>query len=464
MRSSDTIQTVGVAGSDRSPLHGGWRASVVGALVAALSVAALGEAVAFLALAVGALPDTSIGQVARYGWALFYVFHHVGFIVHTPRLSLGGGVDAALGWPSGNRVDAVVAAALLTGTAVAAWLLFLAGRSVGEAVGGPELRRAAHGAKVALPYALLSWVASWGLSFRLALPDSASMGLHPSHLASLFWPLGVAAVFGAAGGIRSAGDAIWTEWLWANESWALRCRAALLGGAWMLGSALALALVGLGVVAVVEPSGTASLLRAAFRPGVGTGLMALVLGALALPNAAAWVMVPAMGGCLEVGGGAGGSLQPYCFLSTQSYFGHQLPGTFNPNWGFHEVGPPPVGLLLFVLVPAIAVIAGGAIAARRAGAGRSAEGAVVGALAGGIYAVLLSGVLVLTQVTARFNGDLSNVATGYFRYGPYPPYGLELALLWGGLGGALGGALGAILGPRARREGERLARAGGTLS
>jgi hypothetical protein len=448
--SSGTLETAETGAAGRSIIHGGWRQAILGAAVAAVATAALGQATALLGLAVGAMPGTSAAQATRYGWALFYVFHHVGFALHAARLRLGGGVDAALGWPSGYKVDAVIAAALLTGTALAAWLLVRAGRSVGRAVGGPELRRAGHGAKVAVPYALLSWAASWGLSFRLQLPDSSPMSMHPSRLASFFWPLGLAAVFGAAGGLRSAGDRIWTEWLWVSEAWPRRWRAALVGGAWMLGVGLALALIGLAIVAAVEPSGTASLLRAAFRPGVGTGIMAVVLAALALPTGAAWILVPAMGGCLEVGGGAGTSLPAYCFLSTQSYFGRQLPGTFNSAWGFHEVGAPPAGLLLFIVVPLIAVVAGGLIAARRARSERGLEGALVGVMAGVVFAVLFTGLLVLAEVTVRFNGHLSQVATGFFRYGPYPPYAFQLALAWGTIGGALGGFLRTALRRKAR--------------
>src|SRR6266508_4397614 len=151
----------------------GWIVATRGAVVAALLIAALGQVVAFLGLLVDAFPKTSAGQTARYGWALFYLFHHVGMVVRSPSLRLTAHADEVLSWPSGYAVDAVVALALLSGTALVAWLLVRAGRRVGEYVGGPELRRAIHGAKVAVPYALLSWVAAWGLSIRVRLPDAS---------------------------------------------------------------------------------------------------------------------------------------------------------------------------------------------------------------------------------------------------------------------------------------------------
>jgi hypothetical protein len=425
-----------------SVVRRGWAQAIGGAFLAALCVAALGQIVAFLALLAGALGDASAGQASRYGWALFYAFHHVGMAFRSADLRLPRDADAVLAWPSGYAVDAVVAFALLTGTAVAAWLLLRAGRSIGRAVGGPELRRGIHGAKVAVPYAFLSWVASWGLSVRLRLPDAAPLSAHPSHLAAFFWPLALAVAFGALGAVRSAGEGIWTSpWIWETEAWPRRWRGAVRGGLWMLGLGLSLSLVGLGILALSDADRTASLVDTAFHPGVGTGLAVVLLGLLALPNAALWTLVPAMGGCLEVGGGAGSSLPPYCFLSYGSFFGHTLPDTFNSAWGYPELGPSPRGFLLFLLVPTIAVLAGGALAAARAEVRGRLEGALVGGMAGSVFAVCLTALLILALVTARFFGPLSYVATGYFRYGAYPPYGLELGVAWGAVGGAIGGLL-----------------------
>ena len=456
MGSAGTSETERVAIARRSLFRGGWPQATVGALVTALCVGALGQSVAFVAFLADAFPGASAAQAARYGGALFYVFHHVGMAVHSPDLHLADDADRVLGWPSGRAVDAVIAFAFLSGTAVVMGLLIRAGRSAGQAVGGPELRRVIHGAKVAVPYALLSWSASWALSFQVSIPDSSPMSAHPSHIASFLWPLALGAVFGGVGGIRSAGDGMWTSpWLWATEAWPRRWRGALAGGMWMLGLGLVLSLAGLGVAAASEPSIAASYAGTVFRPGVGTGLMAVLLALLALPNVAAWILVPAMGGCLEVGGGAGTSLPSFCFLSYESFFDRPLPGTFNHFWGYPELGQPPRAWLLFLLVPLVAVMVSGALAARRAEARGRWEGLLVGGLAGGVFAVLLTGVLILAAVTARFEGPLTDVATGYFRYGPYPPYGFELALGWGTLGGATGGFLRAVMSGGATRFARR---------
>jgi hypothetical protein len=434
-----------------SVVRRGWPAAIRGALLAALSVAALGQVVAFLALLAGGLGDASAGQAARYGWALFYAFHHVGMAFRSPNLRLPAHAEQVLAWAGGYAVDAVVAFALLSGTALAALMLTRAGRSIGETVGGPELRRGIHGAKVAVPYAVLSWIASWSLTLTLRLPDAAPLSVNPSHLAAFFWPLGIGVAFGAIGGIRSAGEGVWTSpWIWETETWPPRWRGAARGGLWMLGLGLSLSLVGLGILAIVDADRTASIVDAVFHPGVGTGFAVVLLGVLALPNAAAWTLVPAMGGCLEVGGGAGSSLPPYCFLSYGSFFGHRLPDTFNSAWGYPELGPPPRGFLLFLLIPAISVLAGGVLAARWGEVRGRLEGALVGAMAGTVFAVALTALLILALVTARFHGPLSYVATGYFRYGPYPPYGLELGLVWGAVGGAIGGLLGGIRTRRSR--------------
>jgi len=450
--SAGASETERIEAGTSSLVRRGWPQAIRGALLAALWVAALGQIVSFLALLAGALPGASAGQAARYGWALFYAFHHAGLAFRSPDLRLPAGAEQVLAWPGGYAVDAVVAFALLSGTALAAWMLMRAGRSIGGAVGGPELRRGIHGAKVAVPYALLSWIASWGLRVRVSLPDASPLSVHPSHLAAFFWPLALGVAFGALGGIRSGGEGIWTSpWLWETEAWPRRWRGAVRGGLWMLGLGLSLSLVGLGVLAVTEPHRAASLVDAAFRPGAGTGFAVLLLGLLALPSAATWILVPSMGGCLEVGGGAGSSLPPYCFLSYGSFFGHRLPDTFNSAWGYPELGPSPRVFLLFLLVPAIAVLAGGVLAARWAEVRGRLEGALVGAMAGAVFAVCLTALLILALVTARFHGPLSYVATGYFRYGPYPPYGLELGAAWGCVGGAIGGLVAAIRTHRSRR-------------
>ncbi len=117
------------------------------------------------------------------------------------------------------------------------------------------------------------------------------------------------------------------------------------------------------------------------------------------------------------GGGRrrGTSLPSCCFLSYESFFGRPLPDTFNPFRAYPELGQPSRAWLLFLLVPLVAVMVGGAIAARRAEARGRWEGLLAGGMAGGVFAVLLTGVLILAAVNARFEGPLSDVATGYFR-------------------------------------------------
>jgi hypothetical protein len=441
---SETVESGGAGSVLRPLVRDGWVPAARGAVLVAAVVAVLGQVVAFAGLLGGALAGASVSQTARYGWALFYVFHHVGMVVRTSDLRLFDGAAGVLAWPAGFAIDAVVAFAPLTATAFVAWALTRAGRSIGAAVGGPELRRAVHGAKVAVPYALLCWGAGWALRLRLTLPDSSPMSVYPSRLASFFWPLALAAMFGAIGGLRSAGAGVWrSDQLWASEARGRRWGGAVFGGLWMLGLGVGLSVVGLLILAAVDRSTAASYLRAAFGPGFGTGAMAVLTFVLFLPNIGAWILVPAMGGCLEVGGGTGSSLPSYCFLSYNSFVRDPLPNSYNPSWGYHQLGGPPTAFLLFLIVPAIAMVAGGVLAARWAASTRRAEGALVGGMAGLVFAASFTFVLVLSELTARLRGPITYVATGYYRYGPYPPYGLQLALAWGVIGGAVGGFLGA---------------------
>ncbi|HSL68555.1 MAG TPA: hypothetical protein VK977_10430, partial [Actinomycetota bacterium] len=89
---------------------------------------------------------------------------------------------------------------------------------------------------------------------------------------------------------------------------------------------------------------------------------------------------------------------PYRFLSYESVFGHRLRDAFNSAWGYPELGPPPRGVLLFLLIPAISVPAGGVLAAGWGEVRGRLEGALVGAMAGTVFAVALTALLILALV------------------------------------------------------------------
>jgi hypothetical protein len=330
------------------------------------------------------------------------------------------------------------------------WLLARGGRAIGEEAGGGFLHRGVCGMKIAIPYAIVSAGPSWAMRFHLELPGTNSFTVHPSRPAALLWPLLISAIAGFVGGISSAREDLWHSDWWESLDWAARWRGALAGGVAMLVTGLAVSVIALCALAVARPHDAATFLHGVFDAGPVSGAGVLLLAVAMLPNAAVWILHPAMGGCLTVTGGAGGSLPPYCFLSTGTSVGHPLRSLGqDPAWGFPALGGPPRFAMLFLLIPLVAVCIGALRAVRKADARNGRQGALAGLFAGLVFAALFTAATALATVTVRMEGSLSNVATGFLRYGPYPAYGFGLALAWGVVGGA---AIGGLAG-RLRRSG-----------
>jgi hypothetical protein len=212
-----------------------------------------------------------------------------------------------------------------------------------------------------------------------------------------------------------------------------------------------LALAGVLVLAVVHPGDTAQFGGDAFSGGPVAGLGVAALALLALPNLALWVMAPSFGGCLQIASGFGYTTGPYCAVSYANAPSHQL-ASRDIYWGLPELGPPPRGFWLFLLVPVVAV-AVGTLRGVRAGGGKTRrEGALLGALTGGVFILVFLVALLLSTVTLRLGGPLSYVASGYYRFGPQPLDAVQLGIVWCVLGGT---ALGWLAGRRSERAAER---------
>ena len=403
----------------------GWKPALLGAVGTILVLGVIGEALAFLLYAAEDQARPSIADTARFGGFVFYAFHHVG-------LRFGGAAFGGIG------ANVTVALAMLTGTLVALWLLALTGRAIANQAGGSSLARGIQGAKVALPYAALCL----GLAFVVRVPQSqAAAGLstgfpaaHPSYVAAVLWPLGLAAVAGFVGGFRShAPTGVMAT------PWGTRLRAAAGGGTWMLAVGLILSFVGLVLLTPFAPD----VARDYFRPFDQSFLRgaSVILGTLlVLPNMAAWVLFPAMGSCLEISGGVFGLSGSFCFLSYSQFpTTHAIAGIRTPS---PNLPSPPSGYFLFLLAPLVAVLVGGAIAARRADGGTKQEAVGVGALAGLAYALLSLATAVLSTITAKASGfgQAFPGAPGaiHARVGPALASTFLVALLWGVVGGAIG--------------------------
>lgn len=412
----------------------GWTAAAGWGAVSFLVVAAAGQLVA---LALGLSGDGgSLATSARIGWLITCLFHHVPIQVEASASAGGaGGAPAATG---------IVAAALLTGTAGAAGVLFVAGRRTADRAGGGTRARMLHGAKVAPVYALAVFLVSTLVEVRIAVPANPFVGdlsIRPSPVGAFAWPLVLAAAAGAAGGRRSALEA------GANDrGGGGGPLAGVLTGGWrMLLLGLGFALGGLIVLAVAQPDATAAYARSVIRSGPGDATVIVAAQALSLPNHAVFTLVPAMGGCDGVYG-EGVRLDAICLDRVPRELSLEL---FTPESGPRpEIDDAPRAFLILLLVPAAATTLGGAAAVRRAlgevrGRARERSGperAGIGAGAGVVFAVLVAAASALAGI--RVSGELfGGSATGSIVYGPDPLRAGILALGWGILGGAIGALL-----------------------
>jgi hypothetical protein len=422
-------------------LFGGWIRAILASVVVAVALTAIAEAFSFILYWAGAVPGETASQAARQGLLVFYTFHRVALQVHTPALHLPGGVDRAIGLPSGREIDATLAFAFLTGTFIAIWLLMRAGRWIAR--DGSPVQRAIAGAKVGVPYMLLCGLVSSHVSLTQRFPNASVFTIKPSLISAYLWPLVLGLVFGAIGGARATDPAAALEWLqWRfSDRWIARWRGAIAGARTTFFLSVALAFAGLLIAAVAYHGWTSRFFGAVGHRGVPAGIAAVLVFVLAIPNLGLWVLVPSMAGCLEVGGGATppATLTPYCFLSYSNSLGHKLPSVTH-EWafnGFRELGAPSTWLLLFLFVPLIAAFLGGMRAARVADVEQPREALFVSMLSALVYTVMIAFALAFAWVTVNSTGA-ELAAQGYVRYGPYPADGAQLAFGWSVIGGTLG--------------------------
>ena len=406
--------------------------------VAFVLVGSIGQLIGIVDATVFRPPEAPTALFARLGWLEFELMNGVPVRLDARGLGLA---------PTGSSsAHLQVGVCLLLGTWLAAWLLFRGGRAVAEVAGGGAIRRAIAGASVAVAYAgpsfLLSLLVRVPLRFSSDVVFAGVIEARADPVRALVLPLGIGAVAGVLGGLSSAGSAM------PEERRVGRVSAALAGGWWMFGVALAVTYAGLFIAGVVRPDGAIALLtpttghyfEVAFeRPGFG---WPIVIHHVAVsPEEALGVLVPAMGGCDVLDGATG---RPFlCYW--------RFPRAFAPAAGLGSLlgtgsdlglvfGTAPWPFFLFVLAPASATILGGRWAARRAAA-RGRVAVVVGAASGIVFAVLVVAVGYLGSVTVEIETNFSFLRSAAYRIGPDLLSGGALALAWGVVGGALGGAI-----------------------
>jgi hypothetical protein len=329
-------------------------------------------------------------------------------------------------------VSVALGAALLLVSGGAIVLLGLVGRRlVRNEAGVPA---AGLVAAVALGYAVVPFAAAFLARGTLALPVDLTIGANVlevdvSPAPAFLLPLAIAAAAATTGAL-SAGAA-------SAPPGDAAISGVVLGGVRAFGLALLLSVVGVLVLASLQPSFARAYGSVITAPDSVRGR--LVVGGhavLLLPNQAMWVLVPAMGACDEAVVDGRGT--PFlCYWRSPA----DLPGAFAVDAGYvprtPALRPPPRAYLAFLLVPLLATIGGGFRAARRAASigGRAASGAASGV----VFAALVAVGVVLSRVDLEATGALFGASTLRLSLGPELVRGTALAAAWGIAGGAVGG-------------------------
>jgi hypothetical protein len=304
--------------------------------------------------------------------------------------------------------------------------------------------------KVAVPYAvivlLVSFLAHFSPNFPGTSGVSGRLSFRPSYLAAILWPLVLGALMGFVGGFRSGGEDVRRS----GEPWTRRLRGAIAGGWAMLLVGLLAAYVAVLLLGLVQPEARPFGTNIDTEGGASSLASSSILTVLTVPNRGALVLFPSMGSCLTASIRSSGFGFSFCFLSYQHFLpssqGLARLGQANPLTGTTPSLPAaPVGYYAFLLVPLVAVLFGGMVAARRARAESRAEAAGVGALAGVAFGLLALVTVVLASLTVRASAGglgaapLGGSGTASASAGPDIVSSVLLALLWGAAGGALGG-------------------------
>jgi len=393
----------------------GWRAALSRGAVAfllivvAAFVLALSNSIAFGGMSV---PDV-LKMTAVYLGSFFRV-----------------GLETSLEFPPGQGTSVALAAAPMLGTALAVWLLFRVGRSIGRVRGSRDglLKAGSAGAVcAALAVAASSSSLIWPLDSALG-PVAATL---PT---TVVYPLILCLVPTLAGAQWAAAERT-------PEGWRRRTAGALAGAWAMLAFGIAVAFLALVLLAAVAPEYSRVYLAGFRSAKADWGVAAVANNAAFMPNEATWALSASMGACAGIYGGKDElEVDVVCRARFPSGVSDDA---IDPN--LEQVPAPrilegvPLVLIIFAVVAPTAVLLGGGVAARVSGADGYRSAAAVGAVAGVMFAPLAA-------VTAWFSGvDLTvtggALGVGHVYLGPKILDVAAAAAIWGIMGGALGGAL-----------------------
>jgi hypothetical protein len=398
---------------------GSWAAALLAIRGGILAFVATAIAAQIVPLAIEVFGGgLTLSTALKLGWFYELAFHRVAI-----DLTGTGGMTGRVSF------------AFLSGTGLALWLLFRAGRTAARPAGPSLKARMLAGAMVGPVYAIPVVVITSVV--RLQLETGGVIAPESVRLHGVVWQAFVYPMLlgMAAGGSGAAVGSL---------PRASRAHAWLVGGWRGVLAALGLAAICVLVLAAVRPQGTASYARVVSSNGPRVALLLLGHHALLLPNQSFLVLGPSMGGCTLLMGSertipllCPGLLpildSPAIFDDIARVGGADLPAT-----GAVADRPMPVGYWAFVVVPALATLAAGRYAgvlvSRRT---RSLETLVRGAGAGVVFALLV-GIGTWLASTGLFVRAADGSVVLSLTLGPRPVPTAMLALAWGVVGGALG--------------------------
>lgn len=399
------------AASFTRDLLGAAPVAVLRATAAALAVAALGQIPPSLVNVAGG--GLAAPTQLRVGW----LYTMAGHAVAITATGSGGAVEGLGVGVVGIRLG------MLTIAAVAVAMLVVGGRASARRVHDVGVRRVVAGASIAVPYAVLIGIVSASVDLQLRtaggfLPGSTSITA-PAWEGFLI-PGAIALVAGVLGG--------WS----ASASWrhapARAVRAGLRAFVWATG----LCFVGLLVFAALRPEGLERYSVEMWSGGSQRAALYIGHQALLIPNQAMWVLAPSMGGCVSLR--ADGAARDLLCLD-------RIPRGADPaTWLLSELGrvegapptsPMPIVGLLFVAVPAAAIVIGFRRLGRTAS---SIPQAIASGASGGV--VFAAAVIVVSLAGSLWMSTGDGHVARHVAIGPDPITTAVLALAWGVAGGA----------------------------
>lgn len=344
--------------------------------------------------------------------------------------------------PFGASFQVSVTLAVMLGLAFSGYLLFRAGRRLAERhpVGG--WLSGIRGLQIATAYGvamlLLGLLARIDISLQEIAPTGEGAGGAVSIRPSLLGSFGMPFLLGLfAAGAGSLGGKL------SPRTHPVRLALAALAGGWRAAwMAVAFATIGFLIVAALHPDATRAYLE--LIPGGGLSRVVLVVGTLLLlPNVGTGIAAASMGGSINATSFT--ALGESCALISYVQFPAGMSGFSGggspPGCGIPlDLGTAPVPYFLFLIVPLVATIAGGALAAQRSGTTGTRQGALTGMTIALPYALWLWVLGLIARAGYSANTGFFDLQTWI---GPGLLSTVLLGLVWGASGGAIGGALGA---------------------